>query len=63
LVVEQMVEYRLDVQQVMDEVILLLVEILDHLDENQMLLDQMESIENYLFKSKIYYQLFSNITR
>ncbi len=48
-VVEQNVDYQLDVQQVMDEDILLLVEIMDHLDENQRLLDQMESILNYLF--------------
>jgi hypothetical protein len=33
----------------MDEEILLLVEIMDRLDENQRLLDQMESILNYLF--------------
>lgn len=39
----------MDVLLIMDEDILLSVEILDHLDENQMLLDQMESIEEKMF--------------
>jgi hypothetical protein len=47
----------------MDEDILLLVEIMDHLDENQrLLLDQMESILNYLFKLKnLFFLIIFNI--
>ncbi len=50
MVVEQMMDYQLDVQTIMDEEIMPLVEKMDYLDENHMLLDQMESMKNQIFK-------------
>jgi hypothetical protein len=44
MVVVQIVEHQLDVQQVVDEEILQPVEIKEFQEENQMLLEQMESI-------------------
>lgn len=48
----------MDVLQVMDEELMLLVEVTLHSDENQMLLDQMES--NFTKKSKVFFCSLNN---